>query len=134
MLELCLYQRIIALYLLRDATGHNVLHVAASCGHLDLVVRLLKKKGRIKVDLTNLESRWTALHHTAYLVYAGILAVLHRSGGNLEQLEYDKFSPYTPLPDQDSGPFSTSTMKSGNTCSTHEYGHQEMHISITLLT
>ena len=98
MLKLYLYQRIIrALYLLRDATGRNVLHVAASCGHLDLVVWLLKKKGRIKVDLTDLESRWTALHRTAYLGYAGILAVLHRSGGNLEQLDYDKFSPLNIL-------------------------------------
>ncbi len=76
----------------RDSAGRNVLLVAASCGCIDIVLWLLKKKGRVKVDSVDLESRWSALHRAAYLGHVGALFPLVRSGGNLEQLDYDKLS------------------------------------------
>ncbi len=84
-------------YINRDAIGRNVLLVAASCGHLDIVLYLLKKKERVKIDSTDFESRWSALHRAAYFGYVGILVPLFKNGGNIEQLDFDKFSPLNIL-------------------------------------
>ena len=81
----------------RDGYGRNVLLVAASCGHLEIILYLLKKKERVRIDSTDLESRWSALHRAAYLGYVGILVPLIKNGGNLELLDFDKFSPLNIL-------------------------------------
>ena len=71
--------------------------MAASYGHLDIVLWLLKKKRRVKIDSTDWESRWNALHRAAYFGHVGILIPLIKNGVSLEQLDFDKFSPLNVL-------------------------------------
>lgn len=58
-----------------DALGRNALHVAASKGYLQLVMWLVARK-RVKVDVFDWESNWTALHRSVYYGQLGITALL----------------------------------------------------------
>ena len=58
-----------------DSVGRNVLHVAASKGHLHIVEWLLTKK-RVTIDLGDFESRWSALHRSLYFGYLGVAVFL----------------------------------------------------------
>ena len=60
---------------IRDSFGRNALHVAASKGHSRLVEWLLNKK-KVKVNLTDLESKWSALHRSMFYGQLGISAQL----------------------------------------------------------
>ena len=54
-----------------DEYGRNALHVAASKGHLHIVIWLLERK-KVSIDLGDFESRWSALHRSIYYGYLGI--------------------------------------------------------------
>lgn len=58
-----------------DALGRNALHVAASKGYLQLVLWLVARK-KVKVDVFDWESRWTALHRSCYYGQLGAAALL----------------------------------------------------------
>ena len=60
---------------IRDSSGRNALHVAASKGHLKLVIWLAAKK-KVKIDVYDLESRWTALHRSIFYGQIGTAALL----------------------------------------------------------
>lgn len=60
---------------IQDALGRNALHVAASRGHLHLVQWLVARK-KVKVDVFDLESSWTALHRSTYYGQLGTAALL----------------------------------------------------------
>lgn len=60
---------------IQDALGRNALHVAASKGYLQLVLWLVARK-KVKMDIVDLESRWTALHRSAYYGQLGAAAIL----------------------------------------------------------
>lgn len=60
---------------IRDSFGRNALHVAASKGHSRLVEWLLNKK-KVKVNLADLESKWSALHRSMFYGQLGISAQL----------------------------------------------------------
>lgn len=60
---------------IQDAVGRNALHVAASQGHLHLVQWLVARK-KVKVDLSDWESKWTALHRSAYYGQLGASTLL----------------------------------------------------------
>lgn len=61
---------------IRDELGRTALHVAASRGHLQLVQWLLARKKKVKVDVADWESKWTALHRSAYYGQMGTAALL----------------------------------------------------------
>ena len=54
-----------------DSLGRNVLHVASSMGHLKMVRWLLVKK-KVKIDVTDFESNWSALHRSIYSGHLGV--------------------------------------------------------------
>ena len=60
---------------IQDSLGRNALHVAASKGHLQLV-RWLVARRKVKVDVSDLESSWTALHRSAFYGQLGTVALL----------------------------------------------------------
>lgn len=60
---------------IQDSVGRNVLHVAASCGHLQIVHWLLARM-KVKVNICDLESNWTALHRSIYYGQLGVSALL----------------------------------------------------------
>ena len=51
--------------------GRNVLHVAASRGHLHLVHWLLTRK-KVAVNVADWESRWSALHRSLFYGHLGV--------------------------------------------------------------
>ncbi len=68
---------------IQDDIGRNVLHVAASCGHLELIYWLLARR-KVKVNLQDWESKWTPLHRSVFYGQLGASALLmkvnsHRS-------------------------------------------------------
>lgn len=65
---------------IQDALGRNALHVAASKGHLQLVHWLVARK-KVRVDVCDMESKWTALHRSAYYGQLGAAALLLKVGG-----------------------------------------------------
>ena len=54
-----------------DRFGRNVLHVAASRGHLHLVQWLLTRK-KVAVTVADWESSWTALHRSVFYGHLGV--------------------------------------------------------------
>lgn len=54
-----------------DGFGRNVLHVAASRGHLHLVQWLLARK-KVQVNVSDWESRWSALHRSIFYGQLGV--------------------------------------------------------------
>ena len=58
-----------------DAMGRNALHVAASKGYLNMMLWLLARK-KVKVDVFDWESKWTALHRSTYYGQLGAGALL----------------------------------------------------------
>jgi ankyrin repeat protein len=58
-----------------DSLGRNALHVAASKGYVPLVLWLLARK-KVKVDVFDWESKWTALHRSTFYGQLGIAALL----------------------------------------------------------
>lgn len=58
-----------------DALGRNALHVAASKGYLQLVLWLVARR-KVKVDVFDWESKWTALHRSTYYGQLGAAALL----------------------------------------------------------
>ena len=60
---------------IQDAVGRNALHVAASCGHLDLIQWLVARK-KVKVNVQDWESKWTALHRSMFYGQLGASALL----------------------------------------------------------
>lgn len=58
-----------------DALGRNALHVAASKGYLQVLLWLLARK-KVKVDVFDWESKWTALHRSTYYGQLGAAALL----------------------------------------------------------
>ena len=60
---------------IQDNVGRNALHVAASCGHLQLVHWLVARM-RVKINVPDLESKWTALHRSMYYGQLGVAALL----------------------------------------------------------
>lgn len=86
---------------IQDALGRNALHVAASKGHLQLVHWLLARK-KVKVDVSDLESKWTALHRCAYYGQLGAAALLLKVGGCVclqQNVICDRKSQLTLQPD-----------------------------------
>ena len=61
-----------------DESGRSTLHVAASTGSTDITSWLLRRKGAKEklINLTDLDSSWTALHRAAYFGYPGIMILL----------------------------------------------------------
>ena len=60
---------------IQDAMGRNALHVAASQGHLNLIQWLIARK-KAKVDVSDGESNWTALHRSTYYGQLGATTLL----------------------------------------------------------
>ena len=58
-----------------DRFGRNVLHVAASRGHLHLVQWLLTRK-KVPVNVVDWESKWSALHRSLFYGHLGVGAYL----------------------------------------------------------
>ena len=66
---------------IQDAVGRNALHVAASQGHLHLMQWLVARK-KVRVDLPDWESKWTALHRGAYYGQLGAATLLLKVKGS----------------------------------------------------
>lgn len=81
---------------IRDGLGRNALHVASSKGHLQLLLWLVAKK-KVKVDVFDLESKWTALHRSAYYGQLGAMTLLMKYGADMNALDYDGWSPLALL-------------------------------------
>lgn len=62
-------------FCIQDSVGRNALHVAASCGHFQLVHWLISRV-RVKINVHDLESKWTALHRSMYYGQLGVSALL----------------------------------------------------------
>ena len=60
---------------IQDSLGRNALHVAASKGHLQLVNWLVDRK-KAKINVNDLESKWTELHRSIYYGQLGVSALL----------------------------------------------------------
>ena len=60
---------------IQDSVGRNALHVAASCGHLQLVHWLVTRM-KVKINVHDMESKWTALHRSVYFGHLGVAALL----------------------------------------------------------
>ena len=58
-------------FAITDGFGRNVLHVAASRGHLHLVHWLLTRK-KVAVNVADWESRWSALHRSLFYGHLGV--------------------------------------------------------------
>lgn len=59
----------------RDTFGRTVLHVAASCGRRDLCLWLLKTYAG-NINLTDIESGYTALHRSIAYGYINVAVAL----------------------------------------------------------
>ena len=60
---------------IRDALGRNALHIAASKGHLQLVQWFVARR-KVKVDVFDWESKWSALHRSVYYGQLGAASLL----------------------------------------------------------
>lgn len=60
---------------IQDALGRNALHVAASKGHLQLVQWFVARR-KVKVDVFDWESKWSALHRSVYYGQLGAASLL----------------------------------------------------------
>lgn len=58
-------------FAITDGFGRNVLHVAASRGHLHLVHWLLTRR-KVAVNVADWESRWSALHRSLFYGHLGV--------------------------------------------------------------
>uniref|UniRef100_A0A1X7V048 BTB domain-containing protein n=1 Tax=Amphimedon queenslandica TaxID=400682 RepID=A0A1X7V048_AMPQE len=82
-----------------DEAGRSTLHVAASTGSSEIAQWLLRRKGAKEklINLTDIDSNWTALHRAAYFGYPGIMVPLMKAGESLEALDKDGWSPLNVL-------------------------------------
>lgn len=62
-------------FLISDALGRNVLHMAASRGHLHLVQWLLTRR-KVPVNVADWESNWSALHRSIFYGRLGVAVYL----------------------------------------------------------
>lgn len=78
-------------FFVSDGNGRNLLHVAASCGKLEILEWLLAKGAECRVK--DKESGWTPLHRS--LFYGQISCAIHliRHGASLRRYDKDDLTP-----------------------------------------
>ena len=62
---------------IRDRFGRTALHIASSCGHLNVVDWLVARK-KVRLEDRDGESKWTPLHRSAYFGCAGVCVYLSK--------------------------------------------------------
>ncbi|CAG9862774.1 unnamed protein product [Phyllotreta striolata] len=75
-----------------DSTGRTALHVAASCGRLDLV-RWLVSNRHADINIKDKESSYTALHRSIFYGKLDVAVELIRLGANVNDTDSDYLTP-----------------------------------------
>ncbi|XP_071955936.1 inhibitor of Bruton tyrosine kinase-like [Antedon mediterranea] len=75
-----------------DVFGRNALHMAASCGKVDVVDWLITEK-HIELKSRDLESGWTALHRSLFYGQINSAVLLARHGSNLYKQDIEGLTP-----------------------------------------
>ncbi|XP_063954638.1 inhibitor of Bruton tyrosine kinase-like [Lytechinus pictus] len=78
-------------FFVSDFSGRNLLHVAASCGKLEIVEWLLAKGADCRVR--DKESGWTPLHRSLFFGQISCAISLIRHGASLKRYDKDELTP-----------------------------------------
>ena len=78
-----------------DYAGRNVIHIAASCGKLELLEWILTDNKNIEssINCQDLESGWTPLHRAFYYGQIHIARSLIKHGADIDILDNEGLSP-----------------------------------------
>ncbi len=98
-----------------DPLGRYIIHVAASCGRLEVVEWLIKHK-KVDMNVKTLENGWTPLHCSAFYGQIDVFIMLTRLGVNLTTCDSDRLTPIEILADNKSKSFNYQPSIDGEFC------------------